>query len=91
MVSVCRSSARTSRGHADTHVLLQDAALRKILYYCECDGFDYHRAEERRRGPEIRYGPMACPSVKPSNSSEWLDQTFAPKETIVNLPTHFWS
>ena len=30
-------------------------------YNCSCNGFDYHREEERRRGPIILYAPIACP------------------------------
>ena len=40
-------------------------------FNCNCDGLDYHREEERRRGPEIRYAPMACPNVKPYLNAEW--------------------
>lgn len=40
---------------------------------CQCNGFDWHRPEERRRGPEIRYVPIACPHVKPYINSEWGD------------------
>ncbi len=40
---------------------------------CSCDGLDYHRDEERRRGPIIKYAPMACPNVKPYLNSEWGD------------------
>lgn len=38
---------------------------------CQCNGFDYHRPEERRRGPDITYLPIACPNVKPYLNSEW--------------------
>lgn len=40
-------------------------------FSCDCDGLDYHRSEERRRGPVIRYAPMACPNVKPYLNAEW--------------------
>ena len=40
---------------------------------CQCDGLDWHREEERRRGPAIRYAPMACPNVKPYLNAEWGD------------------
>ena len=40
-------------------------------FNCECEGFDYHREEERRRGPVILYAPIACPNVKPTSHSEW--------------------
>jgi hypothetical protein len=30
-------------------------------------------AEERRRGPDIKYSPMACPNVKPYLNAEWGD------------------
>ena len=40
-------------------------------YNCQCDGLDWHRDEERRRGPAIRYAPMACPNVKPYINAEW--------------------
>ena len=40
---------------------------------CRCDGLDWHREEERRRGPAIRYAPMACPGVKAYLNSEWGD------------------
>ena len=42
-------------------------------YNCQCDGLDWHRDEERRRGPAIRYAPMACPNVKPYINAEWGD------------------
>jgi hypothetical protein len=42
-------------------------------YNCQCDGLDYHRDEERRRGAIIKYAPMACPNVKPYLNSEWGD------------------
>ena len=42
-------------------------------YNCQCDGLDWHREEERRRGPAIRYAPMACPNVKPYINAEWGD------------------
>lgn len=44
-------------------------------YDCKCNGLDYHRDEERRRGPIIRYAPMACPHVKPFLNAEWGDPT----------------
>ena len=42
-------------------------------FNCQCDGLDWHREEERRRGPAIRYAPMACPNVKPYINAEWGD------------------
>lgn len=45
---------------------------------CLCNGYDFHRAEERRRGPDIRYLPMACPAVKPYVNSEWGDPAHCP-------------
>lgn len=42
-------------------------------YDCQCDGLDYHRGHERRRGPFIQYLPIACPHVKPSSKAEWKD------------------
>ena len=40
-------------------------------YNCQCDGFDWHREEERRRPPPILYAPIACPNIKPSTHSDW--------------------
>ena len=40
-------------------------------YNCSCNGFDFHREEERRRGPVILYAPIACPNVKATPHSEW--------------------
>ena len=40
-------------------------------FSCACGGLDFHREEERRRGPLVLYAPLACPNVKPSAQSEW--------------------
>eukprot|EP00478_Filoreta_tenera_P000116 GABV01000116.1.p1 GENE.GABV01000116.1~~GABV01000116.1.p1 ORF type:complete len:435 (+),score=146.75 GABV01000116.1:587-1891(+) len=46
---------------------------------CQCNGMDWHRPEERRRGPVIRYAPVPCPDVKPFAHSEWGDPSGCPK------------
>jgi hypothetical protein len=46
-------------------------ACANFPFCCECDGLDYHRDEERRRGPIITYAAQACTNVKPYLNSEW--------------------
>eukprot|EP00808_Paulinella_micropora_P023133 g19020.t1 len=41
-------------------------------YNCQCDGLDYHRDKDRRRG-QITYSPIACPNVKPFLNGDWRD------------------
>ena len=56
-------------------VVAAAAAIGRAL---RSDGLDWHRPEERRRGPVIKYAPLACPNVKPYLNAEWSKPNIGP-------------
>lgn len=56
--------------------------------HCLCDGLDYHRVEERRRGPLIEHHALACPDVKGAHSSHWGSPTAACRGSTAHRLSH---